>query len=85
MLVLEEEENLFNEISKSETRLKPLWSSGDYFAVLQHLASLDERVNAFFDQVMVMDEDLQIRVNRLKLLRRLKALFDRVADFALIG
>ena len=54
----------------------------DYPAVLQALANLRAPVNAFFDHVMVMDEDPAVRRNRLALLARLKAQFDQVADFA---
>jgi glycyl-tRNA synthetase beta chain len=65
--------------------LKPHYSNSDYAAVLRHLSGLRPQVDAFFDAVMVMDEDLKVRENRLNLLRRLKGLFDRVADFAVIG
>jgi glycyl-tRNA synthetase beta subunit len=34
---------------------------------------------------MVMDEDVDVRQNRLNLLARLKGLFDRIANLALIG
>jgi glycyl-tRNA synthetase beta chain len=84
-LVLEAEVTLFAEINKSEEILSPLYSSGNYGSVLKHLAGLHDVVDAFFDNVMVMDEDPQTRSNRLNLLRRLKGLFDRVADFALVG
>ena len=39
----------------------------------------------FFDHVMVMDEDPEVRANRLALLRSLKGLFDQVADFSQAG
>jgi len=35
--------------------------------------------------VLVMDEDPALRTNRLALLARLKALFDRIADLAILG
>jgi glycyl-tRNA synthetase beta chain len=85
LFVLDEEEVLFDEVINSESTLLPLYQSGDYGAVLQHLSGLREMVDTFFDKVMVMDDDPGIRTNRLNLLRRLKGLFDRVADFALIG
>jgi glycyl-tRNA synthetase beta subunit len=34
---------------------------------------------------MVMDEDPQLRGNRLALLARLKALFDRIADLSVLA
>ncbi len=60
-----------------------MFEAADYEAVLQTLAGLDSSIAEFFDQVMVMDEDLLVRNNRLALLARLKGLFARVADLAL--
>jgi len=53
-----------------------------YTAALGRLAQLRPAVDAFFDQVMVMDENPQLRVNRLALLARLQALFSGVADLS---
>ncbi|MDQ6987387.1 MAG: glycine--tRNA ligase subunit beta, partial [Mariprofundaceae bacterium] len=47
---------------------------------LKVLADLREPVDRFFDDVMVMAEDANIRANRLALLARLRALFLRLAD-----
>ena len=49
---------------------------------LKELAQLGPSVDAFFDGVMVMDEDLQIRANRIALLRRLENLMNQVADIS---
>jgi glycyl-tRNA synthetase beta chain len=54
----------------------------DYVAVLQRLARLREPVDAFFDAVMVMDEDPAVRRNRLALLARLAERFVEVADIS---
>jgi glycyl-tRNA synthetase beta chain len=53
-----------------------------YTAALGHLAQLRPMVDAFFDQVMVMDEDPEVRGNRLALLAQLKQLFSGVADLS---
>ena len=55
---------------------------GDYESALKILAGLREPVDAFFDQVMVMDEDPELRANRLALLASMAALFLRVADLS---
>jgi glycyl-tRNA synthetase beta chain len=39
-------------------------------------------VDAFFDDVMVMAEDLNVRGNRLSLLAQVAGLFDTFADFS---
>jgi len=56
----------------------------DYQAILTALAGLREPVDRFFDTVMVMTDDDEIRSNRLALLRGLRALFLDVADLSLI-
>jgi len=53
-----------------------------YTAALGRLAQLRPAVDAFFDQVMVMDENPQLRANRLSLLAQLQGLFGGVADLS---
>lgn len=52
---------------------------GDYTASLQTLAALRAPVDAFFDDVMVNAEQLDLRLNRLGLLKLLHAAMNRVA------
>lgn len=54
----------------------------DYTAALQALAGLQQPVDHFFDQVMVMAEDASVRQNRLALLGDLQARFMAIADIA---
>jgi glycyl-tRNA synthetase beta chain len=55
---------------------------GDYAQSLRLLTALRSRIDAFFDAVMVMDEDKQRRDNRLALLREVQTLFGGVADLS---
>lgn len=82
LLIIEEEHNLFREVSSISTKLNALYAVGDYQSGLGLLAALSEPVEAFFDNVMVMDDDPKIRQNRLNLLASLKSMFDRVANLA---
>ncbi|WP_252494570.1 hypothetical protein, partial [Escherichia coli] len=41
-------------------------------------------VDAFFDKVMVMVDDKELRINRLTMLEKLRELFLRVADISLL-
>jgi glycyl-tRNA synthetase beta chain len=84
-LVLDEEKHLFKEVGVIEQALKPLLERSDYASCLERLIPLRPTVDAFFDAVMVMDEDLDLRRNRLALLARLKDLFDRIADLSVLG
>ncbi len=54
----------------------------DYTGALTELAGLRQAVDAFFDQVLVMDEDPRLRGNRLALLREMRVLFAGVADLS---
>jgi glycyl-tRNA synthetase beta chain len=82
---LAEEEDLFNEVMRLNQEIEPLMKRRDYAASLLALSRLKEPVDAFFDAVMVMDEDPVLRNNRLALLARLKALFDDIADLSVLG
>lgn len=67
-------------------RLRPqveAWmAQEDFSAALVALAGLREAVDRFFTDVMVMAEDLALRENRLRLLRHLAAMMNRVADLS---
>ena len=54
----------------------------EYTGALGHLAQLRPAVDAFFDSVMVMDENPVLRANRLGLLAQLRGLFAGVADLS---
>ncbi|HQX23879.1 MAG TPA: glycine--tRNA ligase subunit beta [Pseudomonadota bacterium] len=56
----------------------------DYVAALRALASLRPAIDAFFDQVMVMVEDEDMRQNRLALLADLRRRFLAIADIGLL-
>jgi glycyl-tRNA synthetase beta chain len=58
------------------------WEAGDYTASLQTLAQLRTPVDAFFEDVMVNAEELDLRLNRLGLLKSLHIAMNRVADLS---
>jgi len=62
-----------------------LHDSGEYSRYLQALAQLQQPIDAFFDTVMVMAEDTEIRHNRLALLSRIYAAFGQVADISALS
>ncbi|MBD2780214.1 glycine--tRNA ligase subunit beta [Xenorhabdus sp. 42] len=79
-----EEIQLATHLVVLKEKLTPLFAEGNYQDALVELASLREVVDAFFDNVMVMDEDHEVRINRLTLLNELRDLFLRVADISLL-
>jgi glycyl-tRNA synthetase beta chain len=58
------------------------WEAGDYTASLQSLAALRAPVDAFFEDVMVNAEAMDLRLNRLGLLKSLHVAMNRVADLS---
>ncbi|WP_114971942.1 glycine--tRNA ligase subunit beta [Rhodoferax ferrireducens] len=63
-------------------KAKAQFDAGDYTASLQTLAALRAPVDAFFDGVMVNAEELDLRLNRLGLLKSLHDAMNRVADLS---
>jgi glycyl-tRNA synthetase beta chain len=76
------ERQLFDHVVSMERAVNPLFSRREYAHALTQLASLREDVDRFFDSVMVMAEDAELRANRLGLLLRLRGLFLQVADLS---
>jgi glycyl-tRNA synthetase beta chain len=65
-------------LPESEAQFK----AGDYTASLQTLAALRAPVDAFFDDVMVNAEAMDLRLNRQGLLKSLHVAMNRVADLS---
>jgi glycyl-tRNA synthetase beta chain len=60
--------------------------SNEQFALsMKSLAGLRAPVDAFFEKVLVNDQDAAVRQNRLRLLAQVRAAMGRVADFSLIA
>ncbi len=76
------EKQLAARIAELQSEVQRLVSLGDYEGALKALAGLRSDVDAFFDKVMVMVDDPQLRRNRLALLQSMEALFLRVADIS---
>ncbi|MGO2505065.1 MAG: glycine--tRNA ligase subunit beta [Psychrobacter alimentarius] len=76
------EQNLYGSVRQAQTAVTPLLEQADYTQVLQTLASLDEPLTEFFDNVMVNSEDEALKNNRLALLKQVRALFLTVADIS---
>jgi glycyl-tRNA synthetase beta chain len=56
--------------------------AGNYLSALETIASLRPAVDLFFDKILVMDKDAEVRNNRLCLLSTLLAQFSTIADFS---
>jgi len=78
----EDEKMLSAKINNMEPELTPLFEAKDYEGSLKVLAGLQERIDSFFENVMVNTEDDVLRCNRLALLNDVRKLFLKVADIS---
>ena len=85
LLVETAEKTLSTQLQNLSAQVVPLFDIGDYQTALSLLASLQEPVDKFFEDVMVMAEDPAVRQNRLVLLKLLSDLFLRAADISLLS
>jgi len=75
------EGELFEAFTKIEKGVESLIKTEEYVDAVGMLLDLKAPIDNFFDNVMVMDEDKNIRRNRLSLLNRIRLLFMNVCDF----
>lgn len=80
-----EEQQLFTTLNSLEEVVAHASEQKDYEEILKQLATTREVVNAFFDKVIVLADDLAIRANRLALLNKLNRLFTLVADVSALN
>ena len=73
---------LLDALKLAETHLADSQTSGSPDVMLDAFTPMIPAVNRFFDEVLVMAEDAQVRQNRLALLGRIAALANGVADFS---
>ena len=76
------ERELFEAMRERRDAVSAATLRKDYAHSLELLAQLRPAVDAFFDQVMVMDENPRLRANRLALLAQMRELFAGVADLS---
>ena len=82
LLKEEAEKNLHAAMQKLLPESTAQFEAGDYTASLQTLAALRGPVDAFFDDVMVNAEEMDLRLNRQGLLKSLHIAMNRVADLS---
>jgi glycyl-tRNA synthetase beta chain len=76
------ERKLSAAISRVRPEVDAAFARGDFTGTLKTLAQLRDDVDAFFNDVMVMAEDIALRNNRLALLSSLHGMMNRVADIS---
>ncbi|MFC1713413.1 glycine--tRNA ligase subunit beta [Candidatus Poribacteria bacterium] len=76
------EKELYGSINQAREEVERLANRGEYGTVLDRLADLRTVIDTFFDDVLVMAEQDELRNNRLALLHHLASMFSLVADFS---
>ncbi|RWE43317.1 MAG: glycine--tRNA ligase subunit beta [Mesorhizobium sp.] len=79
------EKSLFAAVNQAEKQAGEAIQNQDFSAAMLSLSVLREPVDSFFEHVLVNDEDLSVRANRLALLTRIRTATDQVADFSKIA
>ena len=79
-----EEKSLYQAYTSTESAVQSLVNGQDYMGAIDALTELSKPIDTFFDAVMVMDKDENIKNNRLGLLKAIDAVLNRVADFSKI-
>ncbi len=82
LLALDAEKELYAAFTDLKKNSDPLFNEGNFLETLRTLSGLVAPVNAFFDKVMVMDKDEDIKMNRLSLLKEIWDTLSRLADFS---
>jgi len=76
------EKNLAAAVTRVQPEVDAAFAAGDFTGTLKTLAQLRDDVDAFFNDVMVMADDIALRNNRLALLSSLHGMMNRVADIS---
>ncbi|CAI8038361.1 Glycine--tRNA ligase beta subunit (Fragment) [Geodia barretti] len=84
LLVEQSELQLYEQAMNLSKQIVPLIRASDHGEILRKLAVLRDPIDSFFDDVMVMAEDKQIRRNRVALVGFVSRLFREVAEISLL-
>ncbi len=79
-----EEKAMAAALTAVDAKAKPSLAREDFTGAMTALAELRAPIDVFFDRVTVNADDPALRLNRLKLLNRIRVTIDRVADFSKI-
>ncbi len=79
-----QETSLFDKLAAAEAQIAPNLADERFDQAMNEFSRLRRPVDDFFDHVTVNCDDPALRVNRLRLLSRIRATMNRVADFSQI-
>ena len=80
-----QEKDLYEAYGRIAGEVERRRAGREYRRALEEISTLRPAVDRFFDKVLVMAEDREVRQNRLRLLKKLDELFSGIAHFAEIA
>jgi len=84
LLLLPEEKELYEQGEKMKEKVEKLKGNEDYKSIFLELSSLKDLINRFFDKVLVMTDDAELRANRLALVNSVWQMFSLFGDLSQI-
>ncbi|MBQ9486420.1 MAG: glycine--tRNA ligase subunit beta, partial [Selenomonadaceae bacterium] len=84
LMTLDAEQVLYRAYEAVKVGADELIAKKDFIGALDILKKLSAPIDGYFDSVMVMDENLDVRANRLALLKAVDDLLSKIADFKAI-
>jgi glycyl-tRNA synthetase beta chain len=85
LLALDAEKALYAAVTSATKDAAAAVATEDFRSAMEALSKLRDPVDAFFEAVLVNDEDAAIRANRLALLKAIREATGTVADFSKIS
>ncbi|MFC2145121.1 glycine--tRNA ligase subunit beta [Actinomycetota bacterium] len=82
LFIEEHEKKLFRSLKDVSDRKDALINNKDYPALLKEMEKFGKVVDAFFDEVLVMDKDPAVKANRISLLKEVVDYYLSMADFS---
>ncbi|HAX45818.1 MAG TPA: glycine--tRNA ligase subunit beta [Nitrospina sp.] len=78
------EKKLYDEYQRIKEPVENCLDKKEFPQALEKIVEIKEAVDGFFDNVMVMVREDELRINRLRLLKHISLLFSTIADFSKI-
>ncbi|MFA5354691.1 MAG: glycine--tRNA ligase subunit beta [Thermodesulfovibrionales bacterium] len=76
------ETTLHRELESRRPEIMSLLREGKHHEAIMLLTALKDPINTFFDKVLVMDKNEEVKQNRLSLLKSIQLLSQEIADFS---
>lgn len=76
-----EERELYHLLKEIKKEVEESLGEQKYIEAYRKLSILKESIHSFFDKVLVMSENKELRINRLSLMKKIGDLFLSIADF----